>query len=614
MSQRALSAVGGLALLGALASCSSESSLDIEKALTPTGGGVFVQGWNAKERRAWSSASQGGRLIPLSWYKALEQADGSGLFSEAGYFSRFGYPRENSANGLPIGFAVDRQSDEKFRATKLRWYQGQTGRSAKDAEPWFGMTCGACHLSEIEYQGQRMRIYGGASMGDFQSFVKAMDRALVATQQDAEKWDRFAARVLEGRDTPENRALLKTAFAKLLKWQRHAALMNRTPTPYGYGRVDALGRLYNKMTQFSGSTEFAGNPPSAPVSYPFIWGVWKQKFVQWNGSARNTFVWRKNPRTPDVGAFGRNAGQAIGVFGEIVGDRKQSDGIGLVSSINTRNLISFENMISRLEAPRWPKFFPEIDRARAQRGKSLYAQHCNSCHLAPELQKKGEPTERMIALRKTSPANRTDTTMACNAFTYDVPTGELQGTRMGYLTGRRLGKTEPGFDMMYALVVGAAVQNVGVIGSGAISRWVDYGSQSLAGKAAGTGRTSRIPTSQRLQTCLTEKNDILGYKARPLDGIWATAPYLHNGSVPNLYEMLLPAAQRSTSFNLGSRQYDPEKVGYVTTPGGGNNFQFRVVDRAGRPLLGNSNAGHEYGTDKLSAEDRADLLEYLKTL
>ncbi len=47
----------------------------------------------------------------------------------------------------------------------------------------------------------------------------------------------------------------------------------------------------------------------------------------------------------------------------------------------------------------------------------------------------------------------------------------------------------------------------------------------------------------------------LGYKARPLDGIWATPPYLHNSSVPNLYEMLVPAARRTAKFYLGSTRY-----------------------------------------------------------
>ncbi|WP_346659235.1 hypothetical protein [Bradyrhizobium sp. CW7] len=53
------------------------------------------------------------------------------------------------------------------------------------------------------------------------------------------------------------------------------------------------------------------------------------------------------------------------------------------------------------------------------------------------------------------------------------------------------------------------------------------------------------------------------YRARPLDGVWATAPYLHNGSVPTLKDMLLPQGRRPNSFCVGSRKFDPVGVGLV---------------------------------------------------
>jgi hypothetical protein len=93
---------------------------------------------------------------------------------------------------------------------------------------------------------------------------------------------------------------------------------------------------------------------------------------------------------------------------------------------------------------------------------------------------------------------------------------------------------------------------------------------------------------------------------RTLRGAWATAPYLHNGSVPNLYELLLPAAQRSRRFPVGHAEYDPVRMGYtMTAPAGTDQFD------TSQP--GNANTGHEYGTD-LSEEERMALLEYLKTL
>jgi hypothetical protein len=108
----------------------------------------------------------------------------------------------------------------------------------------------------------------------------------------------------------------------------------------------------------------------------------------------------------------------------------------------------------------------------------------------------------------------------------------------------------------------------------------------------------------------------LAYKVRPLNGIWATPPYLHNGSVPTLYALLSPVAERPTKFYLGQREYDPMNVGYRMDELAGG-FEFDNTIR------GNSNGGHEF-TDSpnkegvigrlLSPEERRALIEYLKTL
>jgi len=106
------------------------------------------------------------------------------------------------------------------------------------------------------------------------------------------------------------------------------------------------------------------------------------------------------------------------------------------------------------------------------------------------------------------------------------------------------------------------------------------------------------------------------YKARALNGIWATAPYLHNGSVPTLYDMLLPASDpeegctaekcRPDKFYVGSPVFDPEKVGFDPSGETGG----KVFDTS---IPGNRNSGHPFGT-KLSDQERLDLIEYLKTL
>lgn len=108
---------------------------------------------------------------------------------------------------------------------------------------------------------------------------------------------------------------------------------------------------------------------------------------------------------------------------------------------------------------------------------------------------------------------------------------------------------------------------------------------------------------------LEQAGDPAAFKARPLDGIWATAPYLHNGSVANLYELLLPPARRHKTFRVGTRVYDPTLVGYSTRDDApGNAFTYDIA------LPGNANIGHDYGAATLTADQRQALLAYLKTL
>jgi hypothetical protein len=98
-----------------------------------------------------------------------------------------------------------------------------------------------------------------------------------------------------------------------------------------------------------------------------------------------------------------------------------------------------------------------------------------------------------------------------------------------------------------------------------------------------------------------------GYANMPLDGIWLRAPYLHNGSVPNLRALLFPE-ERPRTFYRGYDVYDFQKVGFVSDGPDAerNGVRFDTSER------GNSNAGHHYGRD-LPPADREALIEYLKT-
>jgi hypothetical protein len=104
------------------------------------------------------------------------------------------------------------------------------------------------------------------------------------------------------------------------------------------------------------------------------------------------------------------------------------------------------------------------------------------------------------------------------------------------------------------------------------------------------------------------------YKANPAEGMWASPPYLHNGSVPNLYELLSPAKERSKTFFIG-RDFDPVEVG-VDTSGASGKFLFDTS------LFGNSNIGHSFENGSgpgvigplLTEKERWALIEYIKSI
>jgi hypothetical protein len=107
-----------------------------------------------------------------------------------------------------------------------------------------------------------------------------------------------------------------------------------------------------------------------------------------------------------------------------------------------------------------------------------------------------------------------------------------------------------------------------------------------------------------------------GYKARPLHGIWATPPFLHNGSVPTLFQLLSPVSERQTQFWVGNFEFNPKQVGF-------NNERFPGGFLFDTEVTGNSNRGHEFRDGcreggvigrALQPEERWALIEYLKVL
>lgn len=590
-------------LLSATAACVSATASD-----PPT-----PQGWTKAEQRAWYEATQGSRLMPLSWFMALEQPGGGGLLSDQEYLTRtFGYlpSRADRKPLLPVGFAVDDNDDSQLGYSRLRWYAGQ-----KSTERWVGLNCSACHTAELTHNGQRVRIDGGPGLVDFQSFIEAVDRALVATRDDPARFDRFAARVLgKSRDNRRNRDMLRAELDKLTAWQEKTARLNETPLRYGFARLDAFGHIYNKIAMFVRAELPTANPADAPVSYPFLWDIHRHDRLQWNGIAESRRI-NLGRGSLDVGALGRNAGEVIGVFGDVVAERPGGRLGGFRSSVYADNLNRMEEQLARLKPPKWPAAFGEgpADRQQlAAEGRALFGDKCVACHQpAPA----GERVKvKMVPLFGGSPRNHTDPWMACNAFTYETATGVFEGTKSSFDPNQLYGPFAQNADLLKAtvqrVILGKKPQLLGQ--AGATFLGINRPPRIVAEEAVEL--PPEVLKARRLEVCRTTQHPLLAYKGRPLEGIWATAPYLHNGSVPTLYDLLLPVEQRPAAFYVGTREFDPVKVGYRTDQGApGNGFLFQARDSAGQPIAGNSNAGHEYGAATLTERQRRALVEYMKT-
>lgn len=608
----------------------------------PAGVIAIDQGWSDQEKSWWYTASQGSRLLPLEWMLALETegstAEAPEKFMSPENIERLGYlpnpPSADNPLGLPVGFVIDH---DKTRSADLMC---DTFPATCDAltmrKPWIGLNCSACHTNEIEFSGKRFRVEGAATLADFQELEESLLRALKLTLSDRAKFDRFARAVLKSDLTVESRAELDVQVEEQIAWQQLLEDKNKADVRYGRGRLDAQGHILNKVALITRQPEQIDTiRADAPASYPFIWNTSQQGKIQWNGIANNILKINILGRETDVGALVRNTSEVVGVFAHIETDRGKA-WRGYDSSVRLESMIGLERLLARLKSPRWPEdILPAIDWEKAARGEQHFESFkCASCHEPLAWDDLASPAkEKMDPIGE----QQTDIFLACNTFLHASKSGNQAGQKIFAFTGERIGEIEFTRNLLVNTVVGAVVGKLDELAGGAFTDVFPSGRAGDAGTESSgidflPGVSDEIKKDQARQ-CLTAEHELLAYKARPLNGIWATAPYLHNGSVPTLYDLLLPAKVRNVwegtalppepagptrpeVFAVGSRQFDPARVGFVTTQDAGDDhFVFRVRDElSGEPIPGNYNSGHDYGTDALSEEERMELVEYLKTL
>lgn len=511
------------------------------------------QGWGPPETLWYYHADQGSALMSYDLLIHLEQPGSQRPFIQPENLTRFRllnqHATPNNPDALPVGFA--RHGDK------------------------VGFTCAACHTTQINYRGTAMRIDGGPALADIIGFLREIRVAIEATQGDPAKLGRLAA-AMKGGD-----AAARAALTESRAWFESYEDANRTPVAEGFARLDAVTRIVNQTIRFTSDPKNS-LPPTAPASYPELWDAPRHDYVQWTGFSPNA----------EAGALGRNVGEVLGVYGQIevthhgtVEEARK----GYPSTAEAHEIVAMEETLRNLQSPRWPEdVLPPIDRALAGRGEPLYRAECISCHA---LLDRADPGRKVVAMITAIDVVGTDPNAARVVAGARVPSGKLAGAVSS--KGEKYGAEMSALTMLTDLVEGSLTAKPdAVIKAVALSKV--HGMEKSSKQGQHRQPTDEDPTA-----------DLLSYKARPLNGIWASAPYLHNGSVPSLHALLLPPASRPARFSVGRWEYDPKNVGYVSD----GQVPF-VVDTT---VSGNGNGGHEYGT-KLSEEDRWALVEYLKTL
>jgi mono/diheme cytochrome c family protein len=550
----------------------------------------------SKDKLGWFyHADQGTRTfgIPFEWFAALEQPvislTAAGLFSDPAYLDRYGFIPDTTEPGeqaLPIGFAaggtISDPSGHPWRNPSSK--QDMTG---------IGLTCSACHTGRFTYNDTTVVIDGGPALIDLFSLKGGLAVSLYLTRKVPFRFGRFADRILGAEASHDDRQMLKDQLDLVLKQIAETKSLEDSVAPLsileGYGRLDALNRIGNQVfsTDLNNPKNYAAS--SAPVHYPRIWNTPWFNWVQYNGSIMQPMV--------------RNAGEALGVSAEI---NLTDPSKGLYkSSVQVDTLHNIESMIkgdppnadrgfTGLKSPKWPDILPPIVDTLAARGAELYKSHCQECHRPPVTSKEffetpkwwtkneaGEP----ILIMENVPISHvgTDPAQAADMINRTVELPSNLGIK----------------PYAFGLALGDLVENT-------VNFWYDQ-------QTPPTSKEERAKTNGNMPNLIRGE---FAYKVRSLNGIWATPPYLHNGSVPTIDALLGPADERPKIFYLGHREYDPVKLGYrydnLT-----NGFEFNTS------LRGNSNRGHEFTDDQkaygrvgpaLSTDDRKALIEYLKTL
>lgn len=676
------------------------------------GGNIhFPPGLSVDETIDLWHLSEGSDIFPLKWIFTMR----SQFSSQAGKTNlienldqKFGVVKESAAiaarSPYPlkwVGLSASWSGEHPTRAdVRLRPDQSVEAAFGVRGLPnrgesiaMVGVNCSFCHSNEIQFKDKRVFYEGAPNMLNIRGFFQDLFASTAKTMLTPEILDPFlrangvggdtkamavefsaslkrdlgldsvkqrvVGHVLNFLDQPfyegkkvqtlrkqlfARRDVLQSYLAKLVQLtmgvnelspelqQRMmflAASMGLDPklptTPEGFARTDAFGRISNWVARSKNPI-----PLTATSSVPPMWNIKYRALFHWNANTNSVVM--------------RNLGQSFGL-GAVMTNTNGEGAAKYDTTANLHNLVHLENLLYKVQSPDWASTGEPLDLARVKRGCEVFNQTCARCH---------QPKSERVGPQK-------------SLVEYNLLPQKVIGTDTTYLTNQ----ATPVDGVPFKEALFKFTQNIRdryyqryQIFSSQQKEWERFdlrGPELFRDTSLGEDGHTGVSVYLNIPT-----EPAPGYPARSLGGIWATPPYLHNGSVANLEELLKPSSERAKIFFVGSRVYDPETLGFKS--GFTENFHpipdldkraqvlmksnlKKILDddldvltyflepRTPRPRtleeariqvactlypehcfnssqVGNSNVGHEgvkFGT-YLPAEDKRSVIEFLKVL
>ncbi len=594
------------------------------------------QGWgpaaSSSSRQLYYYTPQGTSMLGIglrySWLVNLEQLRSPQRFIDPDHMRAMGfvvdaYPTDKNPDQLPVGFT--------------RHYDAEARDDVLD------ITCAACHTGElrVDVHGKQVgiRIDGGQAMHAITStrlgqFAPTLIAAMGATLLNPLRFNRFAGRVLGARYPGGSVPLwfdMAGVWLQFLKTGFRDRWYNLYPVEEGFGRTDAIARISNQVfgTELDPKNYYVGN---APVSYPALWDAPRFDWVQYSASVSQPMA--------------RNLGESLGVGARVSLVNQEGQPVPasqqFVSTAMIPNLHVIEHTLRALQPPKWPEeLLGKIDPQKRDRGKALYQQHCAMCHqpclVTPQdmaVERPGDQADGYTLWQINQiPADMvgTDPLAALNFVNVRLDLSMAGIDRAQLIAGiktildEQRNRTVKAYHLNATQAAGlecAEKQELDAVNlkSASIGEALHYLDIMLAKRAyIALGLTPEQQQDFNGGGALDVPQVIFQYRARPLGGVWATPPYLHNGSVPSLYEMLIPASERTKKFFVSSQtDYDPQRVGLAVSPAATKGFWLDTG------IPGNQNIGHEFRAGysgrpehgvigpELTDQERWDIIEYLK--